>query len=125
MSLYDDETERYLAEFRPRAVQPLEPMPKGRDAPLLWVAAVVAVVLLAVGLLWFAHREAGRLREAANIQPRKVSATRAWRYESTLALTRLALEDGERLESLLAGESRKELPPCRGEQSTLSVLAKE
>ena len=125
MDQYDDETERYLREFRPRAIRTLKVAPKARSILSRCVAAAVAAALLAGGLLWFAHREAARFQEAAKIPPPEVNVARGRRYESALALTKLALTDNEKLESLLTEESRKILPAVRGEQSTLKVLAKE
>jgi hypothetical protein len=89
------------------------------------LATTAALALWAGGLLWFGHRESVRPKEAANLQPSKANARGEQKYESTLALTRLALTDNEKLESLLAEESRKVLPAFQGEQSTLKVLAKE
>ena len=125
MDPYDDETERYLREFRPRAIHTLEVAPRTRNILSRRLAAAAAVALLAGGLLWFAHRKAARLQEAANVQPSKANVTRERRYESTLALTRLALTDNKELESLLVEESRKVLPTVRGERSMLKVLAKD
>jgi len=44
---------------------------------------------------------------------------------NAIALTRLALEDNELFEALLADKSRTVLPNFEGENSTLRVLAKE
>ena len=125
MQPYDEETERYLREFRPRATRPLEVAPKPRNILPWRLATAAALVLLAGGSLWLAHRERARPKEAADLQPSKVNVRGKQEYESTLALTRLALTDNEKLESLLAEESRKVLPAFQGEQSMLKVLAKE
>ena len=125
MDPYDEETERYLREFRPRAIHPLEVAPKPRNIVPWRLATTAALALWAGGLLWFGHRESVRPKEAVNLQPSKANVRGVQKYESTLALTRLALTDNEKLESLLAEESRKVLPAFQGEQSTLKVLAKE
>lgn len=126
MDPYDDEMERYLREFRPRTIRALvEGAAEARNILLRWLAAAAAVALLAGALFWFAHHEVRRLQEAANVQPVRVTVTIERRYPSTLALTRLALADNEKLETFLAEQSRNALPSVRGVQSTLKVLAKE
>jgi hypothetical protein len=125
MGPFDDETERYLKEFRPRAIRALEVSPKARNILSRRLATAAAVTLLAGGLLWYAHRDATRLREAANVQPSDVNVATKSRYESTLALTRLALTDNAKFEAVLSEESRKVLPTVQGERSMLKVLAKD
>jgi hypothetical protein len=125
MDPFDQETERYLREFQPRAIQPLEVGPKDKNILSRRAAVVALLVILAGGLLWFAHREMGRSREAANIRPAKENVTRERRYPCALTLTRLALEDNEKLDSVLADQSREVLPTVQGKQSTLRVLAKD
>ena len=125
MGLYDEETERYLREFQPRAIRPLEVLPKVRNVLSRRLAAVVAVTLFAGGTAWYLHREAPPKKEVTNVLAKTKSVTSERRYASTVALTRLALEDNERLDAMLADESRKLLPAFQGEQSTLKVLAKE
>src|ERR1700730_5339753 len=116
MHSYDEETERYLREFRPRAIHPLQiPAKAGNILP--WrLAAAAVLVLLVGGLLWFTHREAARPHEAANVRPTEGNFRSEPRFASTLALTNLALEDNEKLESLLADESRKSLPTVQGKR---------
>jgi hypothetical protein len=125
MGPFDDETERYLKEFRPRAIRALEVLPKARNILSRRLAAAAALTLLAGGLLWYANRNATRLREATNVQPADVNVPTNSRYESTLVLTRLALTDNAKLEAILSEESRKVLPNVQGEQSMLKVLAKD
>lgn len=125
MDPYDDEAERYLREFRPRAIPPLEVVQKARRILLRRLAVVAALALLAGSFLWFTHREAARPKEVANLQASKVSVRREQEFESTPALTKLALTDNKEFESLLADESRKVLPAVQGEQSTLRVLARD
>jgi hypothetical protein len=125
MDPFDRETERYLSEFQPRAIQPLEVGPKDKKILSRRLAVVALLVLLAAGGLWFAHRESARSKEAANIRPTKADVTRERRYPSALTLTRLALEDNKKLDSVLADQSREVLPTVQGKQSTLRVLAKD
>jgi hypothetical protein len=125
MGPYDEETERYLKEFRPQAIRALEVAPQSWN--LVWrrLTAAAAVAVCAGGLFWFARRELTLSKEAANIQVPKVGFTSELQYRKALALTTLALADNKRFETLLAEESRKSLPSFQGEQSTLRVLAKD
>ena len=120
-----EETERYLREFQPRAIRPLEVSPKVRNALSRRLVAVAVVTFFAAGTAWYLHRETPPKRVTTNVLARKESATSEKRYASSVALTRLALEDNEKLEAILADESRKLLPAFQGEQSRLKVLAKE
>lgn len=125
MDPFDDETERHLKQFRPRAIRALDVSPKTRNILSLRLAAAAAVTLLAGGVLWYANRNATRSREAANVQPADAHVPTKARYGSTLALTRLALTDSAKLEAVLSEESRKMLPPVQGQRSMLKVLAKD
>ena len=125
MAQYDEETERYLKEFRPLAIRALEVAPQARK--MLWrqLAAAAAVAVCVGGLFWFAHRETRLSKEVANVQAPKVGVTSERQNRTTLALTKLALADNERFETLLVEESQESLPSFQGEQSTLKVLAKD
>ncbi len=125
MGPHEDETERYLRKFQPRQIRQLEVWRKRRNILPWRLAATVAVGLLVAGALWLAYREGARIEEKVKVQPSKVAVARSRRDENILSLTRLALTDNEKFESLLTEESRKELPTFRGEQSMLSVLARE
>jgi hypothetical protein len=125
MGSYDEETERYLKEFRPLSIRPLEVAPQARN--MLWrrLAAAAAMAVCAGGLAWFASREVRLPKETANVQAPHVSLAGAGASRTAFALTTLALADEERFETLLAEESRKSLPSFQGEQSMLRVLAKD
>ena len=125
MGPHDEETERYLRGFRPRAIRPLEIAPKVEHVLLRRLAVAAAVTVFAAGTLWFAHRETRRRRASANPQTTMENVTRERQYPSSLALTRLALEDSEKLDSVLADQSRHVLPLVQGKESTLKVLAKD
>ena len=122
----DDEMERYLRQFQPRAIRALELAPKVGLA-LRWRLAVAAagLALLAGCILWVTRRDAHRLPPTLNVRANKANGAGERQLESPLALTRLALSDNDKLESLLAEESRAELPSLQGEQSMLRALAKE
>ena len=122
----DDEMERYLRQFQPRAIRALELAPKVGLA-LRWrlVAATAGLALFAGSFLWVTHRDAQRLPPTLNVRANKANGAGERQLESPLALTRLALSDNDKLESLLAEESRAELPSLQGEQSMLRALAKE
>jgi hypothetical protein len=126
MAPHDDEMERYLKEFRPKAIRKLAAATQPRN--ILWrrlAAAAVVVMCAGGGLFWSSRCELTRSREAANVPAPKVVVARRRRYPTTLALTKLALADSEKFDSLLAETSRKSLPGFQGEQSTLKVLAKD
>lgn len=125
MGPYDEETERYLKEFRPLAIRKLEVAPQSWNRVWRRLTAAAAVAVCAGGLFWFARREATLSKEAANVQVPKVGVTSEPQYRTVLALTTLALADSKRFETFLAEESRKSLPSFQGEQSTLRVLAKD
>jgi len=123
----DDEMERYLRQFQPRAVRALELAPKV-GLTLRWrlvAAAAAGVALFAGCFLWVTRRDAHRLPPTRNVRANKANGAGERQLESPLALTRLALADNDKLESLLAEESRAELPSLQGEQSMLRALAKE
>ena len=125
MDPFDQETERYLREFQPRAIQPFAVGPTEQNLLSRRFAVVALLVFFAGAGLWFAHRETARSKEAANVRSAKKNVTQERRYPSVLALTRLALEDNNKLESLLAEQSRRVLPAFQGKQGTLRVLAKD
>jgi hypothetical protein len=125
MALYDEDTERYLQEFRPQAIRELEVAPRQRKVSWRRLTAAAAVVVCAGGIFWVAWRDLKHSNQAANVQTPKVSITSQRQYRTTVALTKLALSDNEGFETLLAEESRKSLPNFQGEQSALKVLAKD
>jgi len=125
MGPYDEETERYLKEFRPLAIRTLEVAPESWNRVWRRLTVAAAVMVSAGGLFWFARRELTLSKEAANVQVPKVGVTSESPYRTAVALTKLALADNKRFETLLAEESRKSLPSFQGEQSTLRVLAKD
>jgi|SRR5579862_650000 len=125
MDRHDEETERYLRQFRPRAIRPLALAPKAGKMLLRSLAFAAAVTLFAAATVWFAHRETMRRTETARLQSAIANNTGVQRYVTTVELTRLALNDNEKLDEILAEESRQALPAVQGKQSTLRVLAKD
>ena len=123
--MHDEEVERYLAEFKPRPVRPLGVPPRNeRVWPLRLVAA--AVILLVGGIsLWYLRQETKGTKHIPTAQ--EVWPTTALRQDSlnTIALTKLALENDGRFETLLADKSRTVLPSFQRENSSLRALAKE
>ena len=122
--MHDEEVERYLAEFKPRRVRALEVPGNKRVWPLRSVAA--AVIFLVGGIsLWYLSQETKGVKDA--ISRRHILSTTAVRTSNlnAIALTRLALENNEHFEALLADRSQTALPSFQGENSTLRVLAKE
>jgi hypothetical protein len=125
MAPYDEDTERYLNEFRPQTIRELEVAPRPGNVSWRRLAAAAALVVCAGGIFWFARSESKHRNQSANVQAPKVSITSQRQYRTTAALTKLALSDNEGFEILLAEESRKSLPNFQGEQSALKVLAKD
>jgi len=122
----DDELEKYLSEFRLRAVRPLE-RPPATSASRTRLA-VAAVVLLCAGIgLWYARPDRDAVRPASPaLAFETVPATaQVTATMNAFALTRLALEDDGRFRAQMAAESRMVLPTLHGEQSMLRVLAKD
>ena len=123
MDRHDEETERCLREFRLCAIPPLAFAPKTVDISLRRVAVAAVVTIVAAGTIWFAHRETTRRIEAAKLHSAMSDSASGHCYATTVELTRLALEDNEKLDAILAEQSRRELPSFREKQSTLKVLA--
>lgn len=121
----DNDLEKYLGEFQPRTVRPLET--SWRTAAL-WKGrlAAAALVLLSVsGGLWYTRHERNKPRVAVKLATVRVEARGEERRINPILLTKLALEDPGRFEEQLEAESRDVLPDLRGQQSTLRALAKE
>jgi len=122
--MHDEEVERYLAEFKPRRVRALEVPGNKRVWPLRLVAAAV-IFLVGGSSLWYLRQETQGVKDA--LSRRHVLPTTAKRASNlnAIALTKLALEDNEHFEALLADRSQTALPSFQGENSSLRVLAKE
>ena len=125
MAMHDEEVERYLAEFKPRPVRALRVPPRSERVWPLRLGAATGIFLIGGVLLWYVRQETKGVKDA--LSSRHVLQTTAVRTSNlnAIALTRLALEDNEHFEALLADRSQTALPSFEGETSTLRVLAKE
>jgi hypothetical protein len=128
----EQDMEKYLREFQPRAVRALETERTTEHRVAHEVArfdwrrlAAAAVMLFALGTsVWFAHRKSAEVQEAA--RPQGAVGNQIRRQElNNWQLTRLALSDKEKFDEVLTEQSRESLPNLRGEKSTLRVLAQE
>jgi hypothetical protein len=124
MSRFDEETERYLQEFRPREIREFAAVAPGRS--VLWTPLIAAAAagLCASGIFWFAHHASRHTNHVAYVHP-PASVTSGSHNRSIMSLTSLGFTDNKRLEAWLAEESRKSLPAFQGEHSSLKVLAKD
>lgn len=121
----DKELEKYLSEFRPRPVRPLN---VSRSATAGWIGrlAAAALVLLSVGGgLWHSRHTARAPRAPVEAQRVRIDIRLEERRPNTIALTKLALENENQFEAQLDAESRTVLPDFQGQQGTLRVFAKE
>jgi hypothetical protein len=121
----DEDLERYLRTFKPRAVRSLEVRgyPETRWLQRLVVAA--AVVLVGGVSFWYSQRQIAKPSNQVATQAVPFITVTPQARMNTPALTKLALDDSEAFEALLARESRTVLPGMQEEQSALKVLAKE
>jgi hypothetical protein len=120
---HDEEVERYLAEFEPRPVRALGVLPLNERIWAVRLVAAAVIVLIGGISLWYLGQETKRVKDA--LSRRHALPTTATSSLNAIALTKLALEDNERFEALLADRSQTALPSFQGEDSMLRVLAKE
>jgi hypothetical protein len=125
MLKHDSELERYLSEFQPRALRPLEPARIKRG---VWMArlAAAAVVVASLGLgLWYGGHKREMARVAGKRTVVRIEFHTTESAVNAISLTKMALDDPKEFELEMNEKSRRVLPGLRGPQSTLSVLAKE
>ena len=124
MAKDDNELEKYLAGFQPRAVRPLQ---SSRPMATVWLRRLAAALLLfsVCGGLWYARHKRNLQRIEVTTATVRVEGRVEERSANPILLTRLALQDSQCFEEQLAAESRRVLPDLQGQQSTLRVLAKE
>lgn len=140
----NDDLERYLKGFLPRSIRPLAgpgeaslpseattttliqaAMSSQAQDPWLRALTMAAMVVLAGSCaLWYGARQMGKAPESAAISDVRAGEIRAATHLSTVALTKLALDDSPAFDSLLARESRTMFPGMQADQSALRVLAK-
>jgi len=117
----EDDLERYLKKFQPRAIRQLEVRRQTGNSWLRRMAAVVVVFAGSISI-WYAQRKTAKPPEKPTIQAVR-SITNI--HMSTPVLTKLALDDSKAFDALLTNESQTELPSMQGEQSALRVLAND
>jgi hypothetical protein len=117
----EDDLERYLKKFQPRAIRQLEVRRQTGNSWLRRMAAVVVVFAGSISL-WYAQRKTAKPPEKPTIQAVR-SITNI--HMSTPVLTKLALDDSKAFDALLTNESQTVLPSMQGEQSALRVLAND
>ncbi len=125
VAMHDEEVERCLAEFQPRAVRALNVSAQTGSVWSLWLVAASAIILVGGVSFWHLRQETKDAKDAASMQQVLSSTALGQSNLNAIALTRLALEDDEHYEALLADKSRTVLPSFEGENSTLRVLTKE
>ncbi|MGP0019349.1 MAG: hypothetical protein ACLPHP_12320 [Candidatus Sulfotelmatobacter sp.] len=121
----DDEVERYLGEFRPRSVRPLELPRPAAKAWMRRLAFAAAVLLCVGGGLWYGRHNVAAPTPSENPPTAQVENPAGTARPNPFALTKLALEDDRQFEAQLDADSRLVLPSFQGEQSSLRVFAKE
>lgn len=122
----DDQLEKYMSEFRPRAVRPLDlPRPPAATTGMKRLAVAAMVLLCAGSGLWYVRRVGTIPSPAPQMPATQVEIPDATGRPNPFSLTKLALEDDRRFEAKLAAQSRLVLPGFQGDQSMLRVLTKE
>ncbi len=125
----DEEMEKYLKEFKPRAIRPLTIQPVKREdlAPRFWLATIaVAAIMLAAGFsIFVSRRETVVVPQASNARPAASRAALVEKRMNTFLLTQLALEDSQAFDAFMSDESRRVLPSLQGQDSMLQILAVE
>ena len=120
----DENLERYLGEFRPRPVRPLE-IPRRIETAQLWLVAAAATIFVGGVALWYLLPETRGTMDAPAMQQVRSGTGLRQSNLNAIALTRLALEDEAHFEEFLVDKSRRVLPSFQGENSALRVLTKE
>jgi hypothetical protein len=125
MKQYDKETERYLAEFRPRAIREFKV--ESQRGNVFWkrLTAGAAIAACVIGLVWTGRRGWTHWNEAGITRSPEVIIKNHIQDRSTIALTKLALDDTEQFEVILAEQARTSLVRFQQENSALKALAKE
>lgn len=127
MENYDKEFEKYLTSFQPRRPRALPSQSTRRKTWPLRVAAATVLACAGVAGLWFAVHA----RKDPNDPTREVTKKTPGHGElkpnrmSMVQLTKLAVENPEKLDELFAQESKKKISSQQGQESMLRVLAKE
>jgi hypothetical protein len=120
----ENELERYLAEFRPREVRLLEFRQVGKSAWVGRLAAAAVVVISASVSLWYTGHEK-KMDRGEVVKTLHLGGRVEKQRSNTILLTKLALEDAKLFAEQMDEQSRRVLPELHGQESMLSVLAKE
>jgi hypothetical protein len=144
----DDDLEQYLKAFRPRSIRALAvpgegPMvgegvtasrvttqsqaaaaSRAEDSWLRALTMAAMVVLAASFALWYGARQTAERPESAATQGARRGEMQPATRVSTVALTKLALDDSQAFDALLARESQTMFPGMQGNQSALRALGK-
>ena len=120
----DDELERYLGEFLPRAVRPLEVRRPTLPVWLQPMAAAAVVLVCAGSAVWFSQKTTSS-STVLPVQMDQPDLTEGQQKPNLFTLTRLALEDDREFQNELEKESRAELPSFESRESGLRILARE
>jgi hypothetical protein len=121
----DRELEKYLSDFQPRNVRPLE---VGRTKRSIWTGRLAAAAALTVSVgagWWYAEHWNSIPHEQAKVKMWRLEVRVQQQESNTILLTKLALDDPKGFEEQMEDESQRVLPGLRGQESTLKVLAKE
>lgn len=113
--------EKYLGEFRPREVRPLQIPSAAGNRLKRWTVAAMLLICLG-GVLWYGKRMKPRVPPSEEIK--FVDSHATLDRPNVFALTKLASEDEQKFDAELDVESRSVLPSFQGANSTLSILAK-
>jgi hypothetical protein len=127
MPIDEKDVEKYLGEFRTRAVRPLEIMRPKVPAWAGRLAAAAVLAVLAGGGAWFlAHSRKAQSGAKQMVEQKKEKTPgEAGQKLPMLQLTKLAVEDPERLDALLGEAPKRNLLVLDGKKSMLGTLAKE
>jgi hypothetical protein len=120
----DPQFEKYLSEFKPSKVRPLQVELPEENASIRWLAAAALLLFSIAGGLWYARHET-KHRAAVNNRTVNLEVYTGVRSFNPILLTKLALENDAQFGLELEAQSSRVLPDFRGKQSTLQVFAKE
>jgi hypothetical protein len=123
----ENDVEKYLKEFRARAVRPLEIIRPKTSAWTRRLAAAAILAVLAGGGTWIVVHS-HKVQSVANPTVEHKTENNvgaAGKKLPMLQMTKLAVEDPEKLEALLGKAPRKDLSVLDGTKSMLGTLAKE
>ena len=126
MNTNDSRLENYLAEFQPRPVRKLSIPPQQPSETWLRRLAATAILAIGVGIsLWYSYRVDKLIPQIATAEPQPDTLPVSVKTLGTVALTKLALEDGRAFDLYLLNQSRNVLPNPMVERGSLRALVTE